>query len=670
MIKRTTIYCSFLIALTGILCALLALSGCSEQNEIPNSGKGVAIVRFNIAGLLDGDSQTISRSKNISAISETQAINLDNEMYMTATLEEDIVSTTRATKPLADNVKYRIIAYDNSGNYRDHADFTVGSGSDVYLTLDGNLGTTYTLVAYSYNSTTTLPETTPATGTATTLSGTKLANVPAGTDLLYWTGTKTVYAGDNTVDITFNHLFSQINVSGDAATFTSSDNTIYSVSGITLSPSYSADMTLSNGTLASNGTAGSVTITGNTPSTPNDNKLPAGNYSIIYTAGNKVTVNFASITIGSTTYTNRSLTFGTVLVAGKKYTLNAVFKNIATLPSGSGTLVGRPCIDVQETEGGTAAANTNRGGLAQRLSEWNALAPPAISGNSSKNSYTSQPYIFTSTTDVSNVRFVYVNTNGTAVSAISGGNIATVSAGTQVVASVTFDQMAVVGKRRSDNVSTTLYAIYNEDGVEKKTAFTVIAQDQGCCGANTASNTWTTFMCHNMGTTYSAYPFAPSQGLHGAKYMFGAKNPTLTAADDQTYIGSNPGGTTWSTHYYQTGGSWNTANDPCPEGWRLPSINEWANVIANNNHSTSGIWYYDTDYSAGYSAIYSFGKALFLPIEGFRDNNTGELKFRDEHAYYWSSTDSGGNYLYFDKTNLFTAYTNHDFGFSVRCLAE
>jgi len=116
---------------------------------------------------------------------------------------------------------------------------------------------------------------------------------------------------------------------------------------------------------------------------------------------------------------------------------------------------------------------------------------------------------------------------------------------------------------------------------------------------------------------------------------------------------------------YTTSTTWSVANDPCPNGWRVPARVELESL-------GTGVW---TTQNGTYGRI--FGTApnqIFLPAVGYRDNGT--LKGVGEQGFYWSSTGFNDTYcpcaycliFYSYQTNY--TYTYRNVGCPVRCVAQ
>lgn len=201
------------------------------------------------------------------------------------------------------------------------------------------------------------------------------------------------------------------------------------------------------------------------------------------------------------------------------------------------------------------------------------------------------------------------------------------------------------------------------------------------CGAYVASGVWKRFMCHNLGAAnFSSDPFTPSWENHGGYWQWGIADEAATG----------PSGTNGSTPNDAAPGVWNTTSalpgawsdgskkdeDPCPDGFRVPTKTQWEgvfnpslNVVTDASGST---WASSpTNYTSGKN----FGPSLMLPAAGFRIFISGALFSRGSNGYYWSSTESGtfntwAWYLFFGSGGAGMLENESTFGYSVRCIAE
>ncbi|WP_337085054.1 hypothetical protein [Elizabethkingia anophelis] len=201
------------------------------------------------------------------------------------------------------------------------------------------------------------------------------------------------------------------------------------------------------------------------------------------------------------------------------------------------------------------------------------------------------------------------------------------------------------------------------------------------CGAYLgAGNTqWKEFACHNLGANTSADPFTPAAAIHGLKIQWGRPITGINGvyyydqASDQANSGSVPGWNTTQTPDNAWTDATKTANDPCPAGYRVPTIAQWQAVVANNSVTRVGTW---TNSSTNYSSGIRFGNNLFLPAAGFRGTSPSNLVGRGSNGNYWASTQApspSANRLAFDgSTYLNTTATNgaRAFGASLRCITE
>src|SRR6056297_191889 len=105
---------------------------------------------------------------------------------------------------------------------------------------------------------------------------------------------------------------------------------------------------------------------------------------------------------------------------------------------------------------------------------------------------------------------------------------------------------------------------------------------------------------------------------------------------------------------WNTDGSGSNNYETCPEGWRVPSENEWSSVSSN--------WSNRSD---------AFNSVLKLPSAGSHSYNDS-IRYAGSSGYYWSSSVDGtdaGN-LYFYSSGVSFGSFNRANGRSVRCLRD
>lgn len=220
--------------LSMLTCLVLLGSGLSSCNKSGENtvASGETVVKINLKGVeaYNEDSNSTPGQKQMSSnlsSSSTAAVQrmtvpMDNgcaiDVVLTntsaAAVKKGLVAsssakltaatnTTVVEKPLETNVKYKVVVYDNEGNYVTEKTYSYGeeaSAAGIAL----NTGKSYTFVAYSVNSTSTVP----SISNQSRLSGATLDNISG--DLMYFSRTLTLNSGVNNLDVVLKHRFSQI----------------------------------------------------------------------------------------------------------------------------------------------------------------------------------------------------------------------------------------------------------------------------------------------------------------------------------------------------------------------------------------------------------------------------------------------------------------------------
>jgi len=147
--------------------------------------------------------------------------------------------------------------------------------------------------------------------------------------------------------------------------------------------------------------------------------------------------------------------------------------------------------------------------------------------------------------------------------------------------------------------------------------------------------------------------------------MFYQWNRKIAWSSTDPMVNSN-GGTTWDESYPE-GATWEKQNDPCPAGWRVPTVSELESL-----KDTESLW---TTVNNVIGRIFgSDDKTLFLPAAGHRCISLhGNLHYVDTTGYYWSSSINNDYQAYnlgLSNTFVSVGNSNRTAGFSVRCVKE
>jgi uncharacterized protein (TIGR02145 family) len=178
-----------------------------------------------------------------------------------------------------------------------------------------------------------------------------------------------------------------------------------------------------------------------------------------------------------------------------------------------------------------------------------------------------------------------------------------------------------------------------------------------------------TWMDRNLGASRAATSSTDAYA-YGDLYQWGraADGHQKRNSSTTSTCSNNPGHDNFitpSSHYdwrsTQNTDLWqgvNGTNNPCPSGYRLPTIAELdAERKSWNSNNAAG----------------AFASPLKLPVAGRRDYGVGSLDFVGSRGYYWSSTVASSNslYLYFKSYGAVTYFNyRRAGGSSVRCLKD
>ncbi|AJW65290.1 hypothetical protein VO54_03865 [Elizabethkingia miricola] len=263
------------LSITGIILSLiLSLAiGCRGTNDSVESQEGPASVKVILKGEDFSDTgnigaQASSGRNSTGSAAETEqrqeiALKNNNDYKIVATLTPvKSVNTSQAsskanliaateTNPLPNGTRYKVVVFDNSGNYLTEQDYVVGQAVADITGLDG--GSAYTFIVYSIGSSTDLPIVTYVDPLNKTLATASVNNVSGDSDLMYFSKTMTVSGnGTNYLDTVLRHRFSQVTTTIDA-----SPTQIFKITSITnpiIHPHFNgASLQLSNGSVTSSG---------------------------------------------------------------------------------------------------------------------------------------------------------------------------------------------------------------------------------------------------------------------------------------------------------------------------------------------------------------------------------------------------------------------------------
>lgn len=178
----------------------------------------------------------------------------------------------------------------------------------------------------------------------------------------------------------------------------------------------------------------------------------------------------------------------------------------------------------------------------------------------------------------------------------------------------------------------------------------------------------------NVGATRSDFVALNDDNV-GYLYGWGANVPTRYEGVTVPVV-SNTGVQSWNLATTHSGNSGNFPypikhpnNDPCPDGWRVPSYDE-----LNSTYITGPPASRLTDVSAnGWANNRKTGSGIWFPAVGFRSVNA--VSVQGTYGYYWSSLDNNssaaGGLVWITTSAAGLASSNPKaYGMPVRCVQE
>ncbi len=163
----------------------------------------------------------------------------------------------------------------------------------------------------------------------------------------------------------------------------------------------------------------------------------------------------------------------------------------------------------------------------------------------------------------------------------------------------------------------------------------------------------------------------------GANLVKGPVDPSLDSSDEHAgkffYNSSHP--YNWSANRIDdlwADSNGKTMNDPCPEGWRVPTWGELQSLIANYSAWSTDASEHNGRYFTGEYTYMEGIQKIFLPAAGYRSCDNGDVFGRGGLGYYWSSTSCSicAGYFYFDRGSVFIKDSYRAAGYTVRCVQK
>ena len=207
--------------------------------------------------------------------------------------------------------------------------------------------------------------------------------------------------------------------------------------------------------------------------------------------------------------------------------------------------------------------------------------------------------------------------------------------------------------------SATVYVTYRNS---RSQTVTVSQKASPVSTVNIGGVEWAKYNVNTPGTVVASLPSALTGNRadsHGRFYQWNRKVAWATTGSIRNWNTSVPSGNTWET-----------ANNPCPSGFVVPTKAQFDNLINECSKSYNGGW---NSSNYGYVTLTNGTSNLEFVAVGMRQHSDGSLFYNGVTGDYWSSTQDGseGSYrMNFGKNSIGMGSSQRQVGFSVRCVRK